>query len=154
MAPPRYQEIQSDQIPTVTLPDGQGSVRVIAGTFGGTKGPARTFTPIHVWDLRLDGNQRTDLPIPDGYTTALVVLHGTLRVNGSDPVAAAEVALFDRAGDSICVDDAQRATALLLAGEPIDEPIVGQGPFVMNTREQIRQAMVDYQRGAMGRLGA
>ena len=82
MAPPRYQSILNSQIPAVSLPDGQGTVRVIAGEFGGAKGPAKTFTPILVWDLRFATDQRTDLPVPDGYTTALVVLKGALRVNG------------------------------------------------------------------------
>ena len=83
----------------MSLPDGQGTVRVIAGEFAGAKGPAKTFTPIHVWDLRLASDQRTDLAVPDGYTTALVVLKGALRVNGSEAIATAEVGLFDRAGD-------------------------------------------------------
>src|SRR5215470_5412196 len=96
MAPPRYQGIVSSQIPTQPLPDGHGLVRVIAGEYAGAKGPANTFTPIHVWDLRLTSDQRTDLAVPDGYTTALVVLKGALRVNGSEPIAMAEVGLFDR----------------------------------------------------------
>ena len=134
------------------LPGGHGVVHVIAGEFAGAKGPARTFTPIHVWDLRLTSDQRTDLAVPEGYTTALVVLKGALRVNGSEPVAAAEVGLFDRAGMSICIDCAHDATALLLCGEPIDEPIVGYGPFVMNSAQEIRQAIADYQSGKMGHL--
>ncbi len=152
MAPPRYQSIVSHQIPTVTLPDGRGSVRVIAGTFARAEGPAKTFTPIHVWDLHLASDQRMDLTVPDGYTTALVVLRGTVRVNGSEAIQAAEVGLFDRAGGSICIDCAKDATALLLSGEPIDEPIVGHGPFVMNSPQEIRQAMADYQSGKMGHL--
>jgi redox-sensitive bicupin YhaK (pirin superfamily) len=152
MATPRYQGIVGSDIPMVRLADGAGSVRVIAGEFAGTKGPAKTFTPIHVWDLRFDGDERTDLSVPDGFTTALVVLRGSLRVNGSEAIEAAEVGLFDRTGESICIDSAKDATALLLCGEPIDEPIVGQGPFVMNTRDEIRQAMIDYQSGKMGRL--
>jgi len=153
MAPPRYQGILSREIPTVPLPDGRGMVRVIAGECAGTKGPAKTFTPVHVWDLRLGSNQRTDLAVPDGYTTALVVLKGALRVNGSVAIEAAEVGLFDRAGESICIDCAKDATALLLCGEPIDEPIVGSGPFVMNSSQEIRQALVDYRSGKMGHLG-
>ncbi len=151
-APPRYQGILEQQIPKLRLPGGRGSVRVIAGEFAGAKGPATTFTPIHVWDLRLAGGQPTDLALPDGYTTALVVLRGALRVEGSEPIRDAEVALFDRAGESIRIDDAEDATALLLSGEPIGEPIVGQGPFVMNRPEEIRQAIADYQSGRMGHL--
>lgn len=152
MALPRYQGILNSQIPTVTLPNGQGTVRVIAGEFAGMKGPAKTFTPIHVWDLRLSSDERTGLAVPDGWTAALVVLRGAVRVNGSEPVGAAEVGLFDRAGKCIFIDSAKGATALLLSGEPIDEPIVGSGPFVMNTAQEIRQAISDYQSGKMGHL--
>lgn len=152
MAPPRYQGVLNSQIPTVSLPNGQGTVRVIAGVFAGAKGPAKTYTPINVWDLRLASDQRLDLAVPDGYTTALVVLKGAVRVNGSEAIEAAEVGLFDRAGETIRIDGAKSATALLLSGEPIEEPIVGSGPFVMNTPEEIRQAMADYQSGKMGRL--
>ncbi len=151
-APPGYQAIVSGDIPTVRLADGRGTARIIAGELQGTKGPAKTFTPIHVWDLRLAGDGRTDLAVPEGYTTALVVLRGELRVNGSDALGAAEVGIFDRAGTSICIDSAKDVTALLLSGEPIDEPIVGQGPFVMNSPQEIRQAIVDYQSGRMGHL--
>jgi len=150
--PAGYQAIASADIPTVSLGN-DATARIIAGALAGTKGPARTFTPMHVWDLRLPGTGRTDLTVPDGWTTALVVLRGTLRVNGSDALGAAEVGLFDRKGTDLSVDGADDVAALLLAGEPIDEPIVGQGPFVMNTPQEIRQAIVDYQNGRMGELG-
>ena len=152
MAPPRYQSITSGDIPTVKLPDGHGTARVIAGELAGAKGPAKIFTPLQVWDLRLARGQRTDLTVPDGYTTALVVLRGAVRIDGSEEVRAAEVGLFDRRGERIGVDTAEDATALLLSGEPIDEPIVGLGPFVMNTAAEIRRAMADYQDGKMGHL--
>jgi len=152
MAPPRYQSILASQIPVVALAADRGTVRVIAGEFAGAKGPAKTFTPIHVWDLRLGSDQPTELAVPNGYTTALVVLRGTVRVNGAEAVQAAEVGLFDRAGTTIAIDAAKDATALLLCGEPIDEPIVGHGPFVMNSTEEIRKAIVDYQSGRMGHL--
>ena len=90
--------------------------------------------------------------MPDGYTTALVVLKGALRVNGSEAIEAAEVGLFDRAGQSIRLECVEDTMALLLCGEPIDEPIVGQGPFVMNNAQEIRQAMADYWSGKMGHL--
>jgi len=151
-SPPGYQEILDGQIPAVDLPEGQGTVRVVAGEFAGKRGPAKTFTPMHVWDLRLDSDRRTDFALPDGWTTALVVLKGSLRVNGSEPVGEAEVGLFDREGSSICIDSAEGVKALLLCGEPIDEPIVGSGPFVMNTSQEIRQAVTDYQEGRMGHL--
>ena len=152
MAPPRYQSIVNSQIPTWPLPGGHGVVRVIAGEFAGAQGPAHAFTPIHVWDLRLASDARTELAIPDGYTTAHVVLKGALHVTGSEPVEAAAVDLFDRAGQSMCIDCAHDATPLLLCGAPIDEPIVGYGPFVMNSSEELRQAIADDQSGKIGHV--
>ena len=151
-APPRYQGIVAKEIPTVALPGNGGSARIIAGDFEGTKGPAMTFTAIDLWDLRISGAGRSDLTLPDGHTTVLVVLHGALRVNGSEEVREAEVALFDRGGSTLCIEATQEATALLLCGEPINEPIVGHGPFVMNSNQEIQQAIVDYQSGKMGHL--
>ncbi len=152
MSAPRYQGILNSQIPTVTLPNDQGSVRVIAGEFAGKTGPAHTFTPIHVWDLRLASEKQIELEVPDGYTTMLVVLKGSVHVNGSETIGTAEIGMFERAGTRICLDSAQNATALLLCGEPIDEPIVGSGPFVMNSPQEISQAIADYQSGKMGSL--
>ena len=152
MSPPHYQAILDRDIPAVSLPDGQGTVRVIAGEFAQAKGPATTFTPLHVWDLRLSQGKGTVLTVPDGYTTALAVLRGSVRVNGSEAVESAEVGLFDRRGERISLESSEDTTALLLSGEPIDEPIVGQGPFVMNSPEEIRQAITDYMTGKMGRL--
>jgi hypothetical protein len=152
MAPPRYQSILSSQIPVVKLPDGQGTLRVIAGEYAGVKGPADTFTPVHVWDLRLANNKQTELAVPDGYTMALAVLRGALRVNGSETIDAAEIGLFDRTGNIISIECVKDARVLVLCGEPIDEPVVGQGPFVMNTSLEIRQAIEDYMNGEMGRL--
>lgn len=152
MSAPRYQAIMHDQIPTVSLPNGQGSIRVIAGEFAKAVGPAQTFTPIHVWDLHLVSEQQIELDVPDGYTTMLVVLKGTVRVNNIETIGVAEIGIFDRSGACIRLDNAQNATALLLCGEPIDEPIVGSGPFVMNSAQEISQAIADYQSGKMGHL--
>jgi redox-sensitive bicupin YhaK (pirin superfamily) len=152
MPPPRYQKLLKQQIPSAALANDAGIVRVIAGEFQGKKGPALTVTALNVWDVRLHGGRSAELAIADGHTTALVVLSGEVRVNGSTQVGTAELALFERAGERVsieCVDDAK---ALLLSGAPIDEPIVGRGPFVMKTQEEIRQAMLDYQSGGMGRL--
>lgn len=152
MTAPRYQNILNSQIPNVSLANGQGTVRVIAGEFEGEKGPANTYSPIHVWDLRLTNEQPFDLSVPDGYTTVIVVLKGAIRVHGSELIEAAEVGLFEREGGIIRIESSENATALMLIGEPIDEPIVGSGPFVMNTPGEIRQAMSDYQNGKMGHL--
>ena len=152
MTPPGYQAITDSRIPSVPLPGGLGTARVIAGELAGAKGPARTFTPLYVVDLKLHGTKREQIAVPDGWTTAVVVLRGSLRVDGSDPIEEAEVGLFDREGADIAIDEASEARALLLAGEPIHEPIVGIGPFVMNSPGEIRQAMLDFESGRMGRL--
>ena len=152
MSPPRYQEIRARDIPTATLASGAGTARVIAGKFAGARGPAKTVTPMVIADLRLNAGQSSELSLPDGYTTMLVVQQGAVVLDGTHTVRGVQLAQFDRAGDRIAVQCREDARALLLSGEPIGEPIVGQGPFVMNTREEIRQAMVDYQSGRMGSL--
>lgn len=152
MTQPRYQSIKSEGIPSVRLANNAGVMRVIAGEFAGFKGPAKTFTPINVWDLRLVSKQRIDLEVPIDHSTILVVLKGDVRVNESEVIGEAEIGLFDRTGTSIRIDCTKNATVLLLGGEPIDEPVVGQGPFVMNSLQEIRQAMLDYQNGKMGNL--
>lgn len=152
MAPPAYQAITDAQIPSVPLPGGQGRVRVIAGEYAGAKGPARTFTSIHVWDVRLEAGARVRFDLPEGHTTALVVLRGEVRTDDVGIIGPSEVGLFDRSGAALSLTSERGATVLLLAGEPIDEPIVGSGPFVMNTTQEIRQAMLDYQSGRMGHL--
>jgi quercetin 2,3-dioxygenase len=154
MSPPKYQEIRSQQIPIVTLPSGAGTVRVIAGDFEGTRGPAQTFTPVYLWDMRLKAGHTTEVEIPEGYTTAVVVQHGVVQLSGSDPLRAVDLALLTRSGNRLAISVEEDATLLLLAGEPINEPVVGQGPFVMNTREQIVEAIRDYQAGRMGQLAS
>ena len=152
MSPPRYQEIRAGDVPSVALPGGAGRVRIIAGEFAGTRGPAQTFTPINLWDVSLAANQAIELAVPDGHTTMLVVQDGVVTVNGTDRVGSGELVLFDRSGDKIAVSSVGVARALLLSGHPIGEPVVGQGPFVMNTSAEIRQAIVDYQSGRMGSI--
>jgi redox-sensitive bicupin YhaK (pirin superfamily) len=156
MAAPRYQGITRDRIPVVDLPHGQGHLRVIAGDFDGAQGPAQTFAPINMWDLRLTGGKQVKLTVPEGYTTLLVVLKGSVQVGDPETVdaaiAEAEIGIFDPVGTILTLHTQQDTTALLLCGEPIDEPIVGHGPFVMNTTAEIYQAVADYQSGKMGAL--
>ena len=152
MSEPGYQSITSDRIPSINLADDAGIVRVIAGEFAEYKGPAKTFTPINVWELRLASKKQTKLKIPDGYTTILVVLQGAVRVNEFEVLEEAQTGIFDRPGTSIHLDCTKNAKLLFLSGEPIDEPVVGQGSFVMNSFSEIRQAMLDYQNGKMGNL--
>lgn len=151
-SPPKYQGILAAQIPVVPLAGDAGTVRVIAGEFEGAKGPAHTFTPIGLWDLRLNGGQSATLPVADGETTLLVVQRGSVTLNGAETARGVELVQFDRAGSGITVEAHEDAMALVLSGRPIGEPVYGQGPFVMNTREEIQQAIVDFQSGRMGRL--
>ncbi|ABM95599.1 pirin family protein [Methylibium petroleiphilum] len=149
---PAYQGITAAQIPHVELPDAAGTVRVIAGELQGVVGPARSFSPINLWDLRLVAGRPVRLSVPAGHTTALFVLKGALRADGSDTVVGeAELAVLEREGDTLQIEAVADATLLLLGGEPLNEPVVGQGPFVMNTPAEIRQAFVDYQSGQFGR---
>ena len=147
MAPGGYQAIAAANIPTVKLPNGAGSGRVIAGELLGAKGPAHTFTPINVWDLRLKPDADLTLDLPDGHTAMLVVLSGHITVNGGDGAGEAEMVLLSRKGGAVRIHADGDATILVLTGEPIDEPIVGYGPFVMNSEAEIRQAIDDFNTG-------
>jgi redox-sensitive bicupin YhaK (pirin superfamily) len=152
-AKPGYQSITSKQIPQVALPDGAGMVRVIAGEYKGAAGPARTFSPVQVWDVRLHGGETTAFTLRDGDTAALFVLQGSVRfADHAEDIGEATLVVFERAGSTIALEALADTKVLLLSGQPIDEPIVGYGPFVMNSEAEIRQAMMDYQSGKMGRI--
>ena len=147
MSWPAYQEIPDRMIPAVALDDNAGKVRIISGNFHGVQGPARTFTPINLWDMRLHKSKKLNLDLTEGFTTAVLVLKGKVLVNGRDTVSAAELVLFGRAGTDIAFEATEDATLLLMNGEPIDEPIAGYGPFVMNTQDEIIQAITDFNAG-------
>ncbi|WP_295553885.1 pirin family protein [uncultured Stenotrophomonas sp.] len=152
MGAPGYQTLLDAQIPSIELPEGAGRVRVIAGRFDNHAGPARTHTPMDVWDIRLRQGHHAELPVADGRTLALVVLKGTVRINGGQPVGEAQLVTFDRSGEDVFVDADSDATVLLLSGEPIDEPVVGYGPFVMNSQAEIAQAVNDFNSGRFGQI--
>jgi redox-sensitive bicupin YhaK (pirin superfamily) len=152
MSPPRYQTLVDAAIPRVELADGAGSVRVIAGNHAGHAGPAATFSALNVWDVRLRAGHDASLPVPAGHSAAIALLRGAVSVNGSRRIDAPQLLVLDRAGDEVRIDAAADSTLLLLSGEPIPEPIVGYGPFVMNSREEIETAMRDFQHGKFGRM--
>jgi redox-sensitive bicupin YhaK (pirin superfamily) len=147
-----YQTLLNADIPVVDLPEGAGKLRVIAGEFDGRKGPAKTFTPIDIYDVKLNRNGVTTLNPAEGRTVAVVVLKGTVLVNGSEIAREAQFALLDRSGGEVRLEANGEASVLVLSGEPIDEPVVMRGPFVMNTEGEIRQAMIDFQSGRFGTL--
>jgi len=150
MSKPGYQSILDKDIPAVDLPDGAGIVRVIAGNYDGHEGPARTFTPIDLWDVHLRAGKTGTFRLPEGHTLAVVVLAGTVEVNGVQIAREAQMVLLDRTGGEIVIEANGEAKLLVLSGEPIDEPVATYGPFVMNTEDEIRQAMLDYQSGRYG----
>jgi quercetin 2,3-dioxygenase len=154
MSAPRYQELPAKDIPVVKLDGEAGSVRVIAGEFGGAKGPARTFTPINLLDVRLRAGQKLTLSLKDGYTASLYVLKGKVVLNGGEAASGTELVLLDRKGDEITIEASTDAALFVMNGQPIEEPVVGSGPFVMNTHAQIEQAYRDFQAGRLGRIPA
>jgi redox-sensitive bicupin YhaK (pirin superfamily) len=151
---PGYQTLLDRDIPSAALPNGAGTLRVIAGTYDGKRGPARTFTPIDVWDVRLNQGGIASFTLPEGHTVAVVVLKGTVHVNGDAVAREAQLVLLDRKGGEIALEARGDASLLILSGEPIDEPVVMHGPFVMNTADEIRQAMADFQSGKFGNIPA
>ncbi len=152
MAAPGYQTLLERDIPVVELPDNAGSLRVIAGEYGRRPGPARTFSPMDVWDLRLNARGNVRLPVAAGRTLALVVLRGTVEINGAGIAREGQLVVLDREGADVVVEANNEASLLLLSGEPLDEPIRGYGPFVMNTEAQIAEAIEDFNSGNFGRI--
>jgi redox-sensitive bicupin YhaK (pirin superfamily) len=150
--PPGYQGILAADIPTVDLPKGAGTARIIAGKLGSATGPASTFTPINVWDVRLKAGSSVTLDLPDGHNSALVVLAGHVTVGGSQSVGEAEMVLLSRDGAGVAIEADGDAVILVLTGEPIEEPIAGYGPFVMNSQAEIRQAIDDFNAGRFGQI--
>jgi redox-sensitive bicupin YhaK (pirin superfamily) len=147
MTKPGYQGITKDQIPEVQLPDNAGKVRVIAGEYAGNQGPAHTYTPMNVWDVRLIAGSTTTFTLPEGHTTAVFVLKGAVGVGDVHTIRPAELAVMQREDTELVLEAQQDTVLLLLNGEPLNEPVVGHGPFVMNSWEEIDQAINDYNQG-------
>jgi redox-sensitive bicupin YhaK (pirin superfamily) len=152
LAAPKYQALTAETIAAVPLADGKGVVRVISGAYEHARGPADTFTPAHMLDLRLQPGAEVRLPTPKDYNTALLVLQGQVTANGSKPVSAGEFILFRNDGDEVVVESADESIVMFLSGAPIDEPLVHYGPFVMNSVDEINQAIEDFNSGAFGEL--
>ena len=151
MSKPRYQGITKEQIPVVNFPSG-GHARVIAGSLNGTEGPAKTFTAINLWDIVLKAGERVELTVPEGHNTAVVLRRGDAAVNGAKLTGEARIATLGREGDTVTIEATADSELVLLSGEPINEPVASYGPFVMNTREEIMQAVQDFQSGRFGQL--
>jgi redox-sensitive bicupin YhaK (pirin superfamily) len=150
----KYQALTGGIIPEAPLPGGGGVVRVVSGSFGEARGAASTFTPAHMLDLRLRPGATARLATPKDYNTALLALEGRVKANGSPVLSGGQFVLFKNDGDEVVVEAVTEATVLFLSGEPIEEPLVHYGPFVMNTRDEINEAIEDYNAGKFGHLEA
>lgn len=151
MSAPSYQTILNADIPAIRLEHG-GLLRVIAGSFQGRKGPARTFTPIELYDLQLSAGRRVALSLPDGHNTSIFVMQGRTSINGSQAAGQAELVVCNRNGSQVVIEAGEDSRLLVMSGKPIEEPIARYGPFVMNTKAELIQAVEDYQAGKMGHL--
>jgi redox-sensitive bicupin YhaK (pirin superfamily) len=152
MSKPRYQAITKEQIPVVEFGTG-GHARVIAGEFNGVKGPALTFTPVNLFDVVLKAGEKVEIPLPEGHNASIVLRKGDVLIDGAHSLMGeARIATLSPSGSGIIVEAKVDSTLLVLSGEPIDEPVASYGPFVMNTREELVQAMEDYKAGKMGQL--
>lgn len=152
MTQPGYQSITADVIPDVELPNNAGHMRVIAGRYEDIVGPAHTFSPLNVWDLQLNQSQEITLHQPAGWSTALVVLEGEVVVNGEGSAREGQLVVLSQKGEALHLSASRNAKVLLMAGEPLQEPIVGYGPFVMNTKAQIAEAVRDFNSGRFGQI--
>jgi redox-sensitive bicupin YhaK (pirin superfamily) len=148
---PRYQSLLNSDIPRIELGPG-AYARVIAGELNGKRGPAKTFTPLNVLDVRLQAGADGSLNLPAGHNAAVVLLRGDIVVNGKRMKGEPQFASLSRDGESVHLEAKEPSLALVLSGEPINEPVVSYGPFVMNTEAEIRQAFEDYQAGRMGHV--
>jgi hypothetical protein len=152
MMAPRYQELRRDRIPTVELAGGRGSLRVVAGEFGLEPAAAETVTPVILWDGRLGAGSETILPVPDGFSVAVFVRSGTLKAATTHTVESRQLAVFEPSGAGIHLAAETDSEFLVVGGEPIDEPVVAYGPFVMNKPEEIEAAIADVRAGRFGVL--
>ena len=152
MSEPRYQGITKDRIPAIELTGG-GHARVIAGKLLGRIGPAKTFTPVNLFDVILKAGERLELPLPEGHNAAVVLRKGDVLLNDTESLQGeALIAPLSEEGNTVVLEAKAETQLLILSGEPIHEPVASYGPFVMNTREELGQAMEDYRAGRMGHL--
>lgn len=151
-AAPGYQLLESQTMPKVTLPNEAGTLRVIAGDYLGHKGAARTFTPLDVWDLQLNKGKTVGIQTKSGRNVGLVMLRGSIFVDGRSALNEGELMILDDTQSNIVLEATEDALVLLLSGDPIDEPVVGYGPFVMNSMEEINEAVNDFNSGKFGRI--
>jgi len=152
MSKPKYQEIAHAAMGNYVLPGNGGTVEVIAGQYKDVKGPAFTFTPIEMYNMRIKKGAEVSFNLPAHFNTGILVVAGSATINGEDKAPADHFVLFKNEGEEIRVVADEDAVLLVLSGEPIDEPLFAYGPFLMNTKEEVEQAYHDYNRGKFGFL--
>ncbi len=152
MVAPRYQTLLASQIPTLTLADGHSSLRVIAGEFQGKMGPAQTHTQMNIWDMSLAQRSRHEFKVNSGHTAVLLCLEGSLILEGGQVLDGPQLAVLERDMQIFKFEATTASKVLFLGGVPIEEPIVGMGPFVMNNKEELQKAFEDYESGLFGSL--
>ncbi|NVK08819.1 MAG: pirin family protein [Tenacibaculum sp.] len=152
MSPPKYQAIANAEMAKIPLADGGGEIEVIAGEYKGNKGPASTFSPVNMFNVKLKKGVKTQLIFPEKYTTAILSVEGSVKVNESNNVLEDHFALFKNDGDTFTLEALEDAVILVLSGEPLNEPIAAHGPFVMNTKQELIEAFQDFNTGKFGYL--
>ncbi len=152
MSAPKYQAITKDQMGKYQLPDNNGTVEVVAGSFKDAKGPASTFTPIEMYNMHLQQNGKITCDLPENFNTGILVIQGQAKVNDKDIAPADHFVLFKNEGETISIQADKESILLVLSGEPINEPIAAYGPFLMNRHEELEQALVDFKNGKFGYL--
>jgi redox-sensitive bicupin YhaK (pirin superfamily) len=152
MSQPKYQAIANKEMGVVELQNNGGIIEVVAGEYNGVPGPANTFTPISMLNVKLNENGEATFNFPANYNTALLVVEGEIQVNGDSVVPVDHFVLFENLGEQFKIKGIQQSTVLVLSGEPINEPIAAHGPFVMNTRQELFEAFQDFQNGKFGYL--
>lgn len=152
MSSPRYQTLKNKEINRYRLAGDQGEIEVIAGEYKGVAGAATTFTPVHLFNARMKEGSTPDFTFPASYNTVLLVIEGKITVNGGEDVPNDYLVLFGNEGEDFTIKAKEPSVVLVLSGEPIGEPIAAQGPFVMNTKAELEQAMRDFNMGKFGYL--
>lgn len=149
---PKYQALTKDQIGKFQLPGNDGLIEVIAGNYENVIGAAFTFTPVHMLNARIKKGAKVNFTFPENYHTALLVVEGSIKINDNEKAAVDQFAVFKNDGESFSIEATEDSVVLVLSGEPINEPIAARGPFVMNTREELSQAIQDFNLGKFGYL--
>ena len=152
MSKPKYQPLTQSQMGKYELPGNGGIVEIIAGEFNGEKGPAFTFSPMQMYNIRIKKSASFEFNLPENYNTSILVIEGSVKINETDIAPADNFILFNNDGESISILADEESVLLVMSGEPIDEPIAAYGPFLMNTESEIMEAYNDLNKGKFGFL--